>query len=59
MGVLPEDVSEEGGTGGDDDFMGRDLAVIICEGHVKEVLVMPAVPQPSAEVGLIVVPSEV
>ena len=44
MGVPPEDISEEGGAGGEDHLVGGDLVILTCEGHIEEVFVVSELP---------------
>ena len=39
VGVLPQDISEEGAAGGEDDFVGWQLVIITSESYVEEVFV--------------------
>ena len=56
MGVTPEHGAEEGAAGGEDDFVGVDLIIVACEGHVEKVFIIPQFSKSPADVRLKVVP---
>ena len=58
MRILSQDISEERGAGGEDDFVGGHLAVLAGKGHIKEVFLLPKFPERNADVGFKVVPSQ-
>ena len=58
VGVSPENFSEEGTAGSNDDFVSLQLGVLTSEGHIKEIFLLPEVPEGGAHVGLEVVPAE-
>ena len=58
MGVPPQDGAEEGAAGGQDDFVGVDLVIVACEGHVEKVFIISQFSKSPADVRLKVVPLE-
>ena len=57
MGIPAKDGSEEGGTGGEDHFVGLDLLVLASKGDVKEVFVLPQLTKSQTDIVLKVVPA--
>ena len=58
VGVTPEHGAEEGAAGGEDDFVGVDLIIVACEGHVEKVFIISQFSKSPADVRLKVVPLE-
>ena len=56
VGVLPEDIAEEGAAGGDDHLVSFDLIVITGQSYVEKVFLVPELPKGPTDVGLEVVP---
>ena len=56
--VPPQDISEEGGAGRQDNFVCLNLAVITGESNIKEVLFFPEFSKCDTNVGFKVIPSE-
>jgi hypothetical protein len=46
--VAPEHCAEEGGAGGQDDFVRLQLLIIARQGHVEKVFVLPELPEGAA-----------
>ena len=58
MRIPPENFSEEGAAGSDDDLMGLQLRVVTGESDIKKIFLLPQVPEGGAHVGLKVIPTE-
>ena len=58
MRIPPENFSEEGAAGSDDDFVSLKLRVLTGEGHIKKIFLLPQVPEGGAHVGFKVIPAE-
>ena len=58
MRIPPENISEEGGAGGEDHLVGGDLllALSACQRHVEEVLVLPDLPEGHTDVAFKIIP---
>ena len=58
VGIPPQHISEEGGAGGEDHFVGGDLLLALPAGqrHVEEVLVLPDFSESQADVALKIIP---
>ena len=49
MAVASQHGAEEGGAGGQDDFVGLQLLVVAGQGHVEEVFVLSQLPKCTTE----------
>jgi len=58
VGVPAQDVPEEGGASGEDDFVRLHLGIITGESDIKEVLLLAEFSERDADVGLEVVPPQ-
>ena len=58
MRIPPENFSEEGRTGGDNNFVSLQLRVLAGESHIEEIFLLPQVPEGGAHVGFKIVPAE-
>ena len=58
VGVPAKDVPEEGGTGGENDFVCLHLGIITGKSDIKEVFLLAEFSESDADVGLEVVPPQ-
>ena len=58
MRVPPQNFSEEGAAGSDDDLVGLQLRILTGESHIKKIFLFPQVPESCAHVGFKVIPAE-
>merc|ERR1719242_2737854 len=58
VGVPAKDVPEEGGTGGENDFVCLHLGIITGKSDIKEVFLLTEFSESDADVGLEVVPPQ-
>ena len=58
VGIPPQHIFEEGGAGGEDHLVGGDLLLAFSarQRHVKEVLVLPDLPEGHADVTFEIIP---
>ena len=58
VGIPPENISEEGGAGGEDHLVGGDLLLALPAGkrYVEEVLVLPDLPEGHTDVAFKIIP---
>ena len=52
----PEQVSEDGAGGGEDDLVGVDLCILTCEGDVEMVLIISQPLEKGLDVSFVIVP---
>ena len=56
MWISAEEILEERTAGGEDDFVGLDLVILTGKSHVKEVPIVPQLPECYTHIGLKIIP---